>query len=151
MIGKLNDNEIETVLKNNLLGRIGCHDHGRTYVVPINYVYNGKDIIAHSLPGMKIHMMRSNPMVCFEVDEMTDFTNWKSVILWGEYQEITNPRERYQAMKYFVDNSLKVKVSETATPPESLEMKAQPVFPINARPVIYRIVVLEKSGRYEAG
>src|SRR5262245_55037619 len=112
MLGKLNDIEIEDVLKNNVLGRIGCHDDGKTYVVPINYVYDGKDIIAHSVFGMKIQMMRNSPEVCLEVDEITDFTNWKSVVVWGEYQEITDPMERYRAVKYLVENTLQIKVSE---------------------------------------
>ena len=88
MLGKLNDTQIEEVLANNVLGRIGCHDDGRTYIVPINYVYDGKNIIAHSTPGMKIQMMRHNPQVCFEVDEMIDFSNWKSVIVYGTFEEL---------------------------------------------------------------
>ncbi len=118
MLGKLSSVEIDAVLKNNFLGRIGCHDDGKTYVVPINYVYDGKDIIAHSISGMKIQMMRRNPQVCFEVDELTNFTNWKSVIVWGEYQEITGAIERYHAIKYFVEKVLPLKISETAIPPE---------------------------------
>src|SRR5205809_756868 len=118
MLGKLNENEIEEVLSNNLFGRLGCHDDGKTYVVPVNYVYDGNNIIAHSVWGMKIQMMRNNPQVCFEVDEIVDFTNWKSVIIWGEFQEITDPHERYRAIKYFVDRTLHVKISEAAIPPE---------------------------------
>lgn len=150
MLGKLNDKEIDTVLKSNVFGRIGCHDEGKTYVVPINYVYDGKDIIAHSVAGMKIQMMRKNPEVCFQVDEIIDFTNWKSVIVWGEYQEITDPMERYRAMKYFVDRTLRLKISETAIPPETTMQRLHPRSPGNIKPVIYRIVILEKSGRYEA-
>lgn len=146
MIGRLNDKEIEAVLKNNLLGRIGCHNEGRTYVVPISYVYDGKDIIAHSVPGMKIQMMRKNPRVCFEVDEMTDYNNWRSVIAWGEYQEIRDPWERYRAIKSFVDRTMEIKMNETAMSPSTNE---KAVNWANARPVIYRIVILEKSGRYE--
>ena len=54
MLGKLTDKEIKQVLQNNLLGRIGCHDDGKTYIVPVNYVYDGTYIIAHSMMGMKI-------------------------------------------------------------------------------------------------
>ena len=98
MIGKLTDDQIEEVLKENVLGRIGCNDGKKTYVVPVNYVYDGKFIIAHSVYGMKIEMMRKNKQVCFEVDEMKSFTNWKSVIVWGEYQELAEERDRYSAM-----------------------------------------------------
>ncbi|MGZ8558930.1 MAG: pyridoxamine 5'-phosphate oxidase family protein, partial [Chitinophagaceae bacterium] len=102
MIGILTDQQIEEVFKENVLGRIGCNDGSKTYIVPVNYVYDGKFIIAHSVAGMKIRMMRKNPAVCFEVDEMKSFTNWKSVIAWGEYQELTNERDRYYALKLFL-------------------------------------------------
>jgi nitroimidazol reductase NimA-like FMN-containing flavoprotein (pyridoxamine 5'-phosphate oxidase superfamily) len=119
------------------------------YVVPINYVYDGRYIIAHSLVGMKIEMMRRNPNVCFEVDEVKDFTNWKSVIAWGEYQELVAERERYAAMKLFVDRMLRMKISETAIPPELSEQRVHPRSPGNIRPVIYRILLSEKTGRFE--
>jgi uncharacterized protein len=149
MIGKLTDDQIEEVLKENVLGRIGCNDGKKNYVVPINYVYDGKFIIAHSVAGMKIQMMRKNSDVCFEVDEMKSFTKWKSVILWGEYQELTDEHARYCAMKLFVDKMMHMKISETAIPPEISEKRVHPRSPGNIRPVIYRIVITEKTGRYE--
>jgi uncharacterized protein len=149
MIGKLTSEQIEEVLKENVFGRIGCCEENKTYVVPINYVYDGKYIIGHSVAGMKIRMMRMNPHVCFEVDEMKNFTNWKSVIVWGEYQELTDERERYAAMKLFVDKMLRMKISETAVPPEMSDERVHPRSPGNIKPVIYRIVITEKTGRYE--
>jgi nitroimidazol reductase NimA-like FMN-containing flavoprotein (pyridoxamine 5'-phosphate oxidase superfamily) len=149
MIGKLNKEQIEEVLKGSVLGRIGCSDGKKTYVVPVNYVYDGKYIIGHSLAGMKILMMRKNPEVCFEVDELKSLTKWKSVIVWGHYQELTDERERYHAMKLFVDRMLKMKISETAIPPEISETRVHPRSPGNIKPIIYRIVITEKTGRFE--
>lgn len=149
MIGHLTEQQVNEVLQRNILGRIGCCDGEKVYVVPINYVFDGKNIIAHSVEGMKISMMRKNAHVCFEVDELTDHTHWKSVVAWGEYEELTGERERYQAMKLFVDRMLHLKISETATPPEIAEARVHPRSPGNIRPVIYRIIITEKTGRYE--
>lgn len=149
MIGRLNDEEIDEVLRSNVLGRIGCTDGTKMYVVPINYVYDGKFIIAHSVAGMKIEMMRRNPEVCFEVDEVKNFTNWKSVIAWGQYQELIAERERYAAMKLFVDRMIRMKISETAVPPEISDTRVHPRSPGNIRPVIYRLLLTEKTGRFE--
>ncbi len=149
MIGTLTDEQIEEVLKGNVLGRVGCSEGNKVYVVPINYVYDGKHIIGHSVVGMKIRMMRNNPAVCFEVDEMKSFTNWKSVIVWGQYEELTDERERYPAMKLFVDRMLRMKISETAIPPELSEQRVHPRSPGNIKPVIYRIIITEKTGRFE--
>ena len=150
MIGNLNEEQINEVLSQNVLGRLGCGDKGKIYVVPINYVFDGRNIIAHSVMGMKIRMMRNNPEVCFEVDEMKDFNNWKSVIAWGTYQELEDERERYAAMKLFVDRMMRMKISETAIPPEISGQRVHPRSPENIRPVIYRIVLHEKTGRYES-
>lgn len=149
MIGRMNDEEMKELLRSNVLGRLGCSDKTKTYVVPINYIYDGKSIIAHSVVGMKIEMMRKNPRVCFEVDEMKDFTNWKSVIAWGEYQELTDERDRYAAMKLFVDRMLHMKISETAVPPEITEQRVHPRSPGYIKPVIYRILITEMTGRFE--
>ena len=149
MIGKLNKEDIEEFLKENVLGRIGCHDKGKTFVVPVSYVYDGKYIIVHSVEGTKIRMMRKNPNICFEVDEMKSSTNWKSVIVWGIYQELTDERDRYYAMKLFVERMMKLKVSSTATPLKISEQRVHPHKPGSVRPVIYRILLEEKTGRYE--
>ncbi len=149
MIGKLSDDEMEAFLTANVLGRIGCNDGKKTYVVPINYVYDGKFIIAHSVAGMKIEMMRKNPDVCFEVDEMKSFTNWKSVIAWGRYQELTDEHARYYAMKLFVNKMMYIKISNSAAPPQISEPGPHKKFAGTAKPVIYRIVIIEKTGRFE--
>ena len=149
MIGKLTGEQIEELLKENVLGHIGCTDGKKTYVVPVNYAYDGKFIIANSLIGMKIEMMRKNPQVCFEVDEMKSFTNWKSVIVWGEYQELTDERDRYYAMKHFVDRMIHLKISKSAIPAETSEKMEHPHSLGNMKPIIYRIVITEKTGRFE--
>lgn len=84
MLGKLNDEQIEETLRTNLLGRIGCHANDLTYVVPVHYVYQEPYIYAHSATGLKISLMRKNPAVCFEIDEIRDFFNWQSVICWAD-------------------------------------------------------------------
>ena len=148
MIGKLNDTDIEFVLQNNLLGRLGCNDGNKTFVYPVNYVFDGRHVYAHAVEGTKIRVMRKNPSVCLTVDDIKDQRNWKCVMLWGKYEEITDNRERYAAMKMFVDRTLRMKISETSIPPESAE-RSHPRSPGNILPVFYKIVITEKSGRYE--
>lgn len=54
MLGELNPTMIERLLHDNIVGRIGCHSFGRTYVVPITYAYDGNAIYAHSAEGTKL-------------------------------------------------------------------------------------------------
>lgn len=150
MLGKLNTDQIDAVLKANITGRIGCTDGVKVYVVPVSYAFNGDYVIAHSKEGMKIDMMRAHPHVCFQVDEIDNYANWRSVIAWGDYEEITDPRERYYAMKYLVSHLMHRQVSETAGLDEmqkAVEHTHEPDH--HPRPVVYRIRLKEKTGRYE--
>jgi len=148
MVGNLTEEEMKEVLRNNIIGRIGCNDGERTYVVPVSYLFDGDNIIAHSLEGMKIYMMRRNPEVCFEVDEMTSFTNWRSVILWGQYEEIKDERERVEAMDSFVHRMLRLKISKTAQTPETSRIRLHPRTG-KLRTIVYRIVVNKMTGKFE--
>ena len=149
MIGKLTDEQIEEVLNQNVFGHLGCNDGFNTYVYPINYVYDGKFIISHSNAGSKIQVMRQNGRVCFQVDEVKNFINWKSVMIMGVYQELEDERERYNAMKALMDRNLHLKINETAFLYGTTEQRNHQQLPGNSRPAIYRIVIDEKNGRYE--
>jgi hypothetical protein len=148
MVGNLTEDQMKEVLRNNIIGRIGCNDGERTYVVPVSYLYDGEHIIAHSLEGMKILMMRRNPDVCFEVDEMKSFTNWRSVILWGQYQEIKDEKERMEAIDAFVHRMLRVRISETAQTPETSHIQLHPRSG-KLRTIVYRIIVEKMTGKFE--
>lgn len=148
MVGKLNTEQIEVMLKENVLGRIGCSDGKQIHVIPVNYVYDGKFIIAHSAEGMKTAIMRKNPNICFEIDEMKSFTEWKSVIVWGVYQELTNEWDRYHALQYLVERMMYIKINKTALRDE-LEQESGLQCYHPAKAIIYRIIIQEKKGRFE--
>jgi uncharacterized protein len=151
MLGSLTQQQMEEVMIRNVTGRIGCYDGKRTYIVPVNYAYNEKDVIIHSREGMKINIMRSNPQVCFQVDELKALNNWKSVIAWGVYEEITDEKEKYYAMKFLVSRLMHLAVSETANLPHMQGDNGSDSYkPEVIRPVVYRIKVEEKTGRFES-
>lgn len=81
--------EIDEVLRAGLVGRIGCHDDGATYVVPVIYAYDGEAFYVVSGEGRKLAMMRANPRVCFEVDEVVERApRWRSVVAEGRFEEL---------------------------------------------------------------
>ncbi len=92
MIEDLDAQEIDDFLRRQRIGRVGCHADGRTYVVPLIYVWDGECVYVQSVEGRKIEMMRANPEVCFEVDEYEDDGSWRSVILEGTYEELEGSR-----------------------------------------------------------
>ena len=88
MIAELDRAEIDELLHAQVVGRIGCHTDGATFVVPVIYAYDGEAFYAYSLEGRKIRMMRANPSVCFEVDEYDGRGSWRSAIAQGTYEEL---------------------------------------------------------------
>ena len=89
---ELAQSEVDAFLRRQLVGRVGCHSDGSTYVVPVIYVWDGDCVYVQSMEGRKIEMMRRNPEVCFEVDEYAPDGSWCSVILRGVYEELGSAR-----------------------------------------------------------
>lgn len=77
-------------LSTNYIGRIGYISRGSPEIIPITYYFNEKQktIISYSSEGYKIAAMRKNPAVSFQVDEIKSLTNWKSVLLNGQFEEL---------------------------------------------------------------
>jgi nitroimidazol reductase NimA-like FMN-containing flavoprotein (pyridoxamine 5'-phosphate oxidase superfamily) len=88
MILELSPGEVDELLRAQVVGRIGCHAGGLTYVVPVIYAYADDGVYVASIEGQKIRMMRENPRICFEVDEYDGAGGWRSVIVQGVYEEL---------------------------------------------------------------
>ncbi|MBS1562754.1 MAG: pyridoxamine 5'-phosphate oxidase family protein [Bacteroidetes bacterium] len=147
MMGKLSDMEIEEVLKTQFVGRIGCCAGNESYVVPISYAYDGHYIYGRTKEGKKIDMMRRNPSVCFEVDEMKDMANWRSVITQGLFEELTDRPKRNEALHILVERILPLVSSETTHLTKLWPFPDDDVDGIKG--VVFRIRLTEKTGRFE--
>jgi uncharacterized protein len=141
MIRSLADDDIERVLRAQVLGRIGCHAAGRTYVVPVSYVYADGAVYAHSGGGLKIQMMRQNPEVCFEVDQVEDLVNWTSAICWGTYEELTGA-EAQRGLE-LLRQALRARLPRAA---EHGHLAAEESVGESVA-VVFRLKLSEKSGR----
>lgn len=147
MIGKLTDQQIEELLYSHIVGRVGCHANGITYIVPISYAYDGEYIYGHTKEGMKIDIMRQNPAVCFEVDELRDVANWKSVITWGRFEELLWPEEREVALRKLAERILPMLPSQTMHLSPDYPFMPEDVNSIEG--VVFRISVRQRTGRFE--
>lgn len=146
MIGTLTKGQCQRVLIASMIGRIACHSSGKTYITPITYVFDGGYIYAHSKEGLKVEMMRKNPDVCFQVDQIDNLANWRSVIVWGKYEELTSSEEQEQALKILINGLHAFQTGDSVKPPKSTaDMNPHK----EKRPVIYRISIEEISGRFE--
>lgn len=147
MTGSLTESQARQLLKRTTIGRVGCFDGGRVYIVPVNYLYDEGCIIGHSHAGKKISAMRKNPDVCFEVDQINSYKNWKSVIAWGTYEEINDPTEKWNVMKLLLKHKLYIKSGEKSPVPEIASMRLHPR--TESHIIVYKIVLHKITGRYE--
>lgn len=148
MLGKLNENQIEDLLTKQVTGRLGCHANGITYIVPINYFYRNPYIFAHSAGGQKIDMMRKNPKVCFQVDEIESVFRWKSVIAWGKFEEITGFDEKQQAMQGLIHRMMPLADKPTDHPHHGITEKEAEI-DTKIEVIVFKITLSKKTGRFE--
>ena len=94
MIEELGLRDAQQLLREKITGHLGCNVDSEPYVVPVSYLYQDDCLYIHSLPGRKIEALRAHPRACLQVDEVTDPYNWRSVIAFGQYEEIIDLQER---------------------------------------------------------
>jgi nitroimidazol reductase NimA-like FMN-containing flavoprotein (pyridoxamine 5'-phosphate oxidase superfamily) len=148
MLGELTSEQIEHLLHSEVVGRIGCHAENRTYVVPVNYAYDGEFLYGHAAPGMKLRMMQSNPEICFQVDHRTSLSDWQSVIAWGTFEELQGA-EATRAMDLLLDRLLPLLAG---TGPLITGGEARTTLAADTpveQLVLYRIRLRERTGRFE--
>lgn len=148
MLADLNEDGIDNLLSNELLGRIGCSAYGITYIVPVHYAYEEPFIYAQSAEGLKVRFMRQNPEVCFEVDHLENFFNWRSAICWGTFEEITGDSEKQLAMQKIAARIAPYLHMHDAHAAHGITERAADVG-ATAPLVVYRIRLRKKSGKFE--
>ena len=80
--------ECRTALEKANVGRLACTLDGQPYVVPINFAFDGTYLYGFTTLGQKVEWMRSNPLVCVELDKVIDDSHWMSIIVFGRYEEL---------------------------------------------------------------
>jgi nitroimidazol reductase NimA-like FMN-containing flavoprotein (pyridoxamine 5'-phosphate oxidase superfamily) len=129
---ELTRDEIDALLRDQVVGRIGCHAAGETYVVPVIYAWDGEAVWVATVEGRKTRTMRANPKVCFEVDEYSGPGVWRSAILQGDYEELADDDAEHAL------ELLRARFSGgTARRPRET----------GREPVVFRIRVREATGR----
>lgn len=147
MTGSLTDFQIETLLTSQVIARLGCGQDNELYVVPVLFAYDKPYIYSHTREGRKVALMRQQPQVCMEVDQIDNLSNWRSVIIWGQFEELTGnaAEDGLQILK----NRL-YPLTTSSYSQSLLDLQAKDVARVEQRAeVIYRVRVERQSGRFE--
>ena len=92
-IHEMTIDECYSALQKASVGRLGCALNNQPYVVPINFAFDGSCLYGFTTLGQKVEWLRANPLVSFEIDEVTGHNNWMSIILFGRYEELPDKAE----------------------------------------------------------
>ena len=107
--------EMHALLQRESFGHLGCARDGRPYVVPMHYAYDGKELYFITTEGMKTQFIEANPKVCLQVEEITDSTHWRSVMVIGQAEQLTSAEELERAMKLITERNPSLTPAISAT------------------------------------
>ena len=91
-VNEIPTEECKKVLESTALGRLGCSYENQPYVVPIYFAYEEGYLYGFSTFGQKVKWMRANPKVCLQTDEIKNQSEWVSVVVNGDYEELAEPQ-----------------------------------------------------------
>jgi nitroimidazol reductase NimA-like FMN-containing flavoprotein (pyridoxamine 5'-phosphate oxidase superfamily) len=135
---ELSRDETEAMLLRNRVGRLAFSLHDRVDIQPIHYIYERGWLYGRTSEGDKITALTHNQWVAFEVDEVTDLFDWRSIVIHGSFW-IMHPRGSPRA------EELWAKAAELVSKivPGSLTESD----PVAFRQTLFRIAVSDLRGR----
>lgn len=94
VIDQMTERECVALATRSSLARLACALDNQPYIIPVHFAYDSGFIYVLSTFGQKIEWMRENPKVCVAIDEIVSDSQWSSVVVTGEYEELREPRHR---------------------------------------------------------
>jgi uncharacterized protein len=97
IIHEMTQQEVKEFLGRASIGRLACVANNRPYIVPLSFAYNSVYLYSLTTVGQKIDWMRKNPKVCVQFDEIQSTNMWQSVIVQGDFEELTSDPQHIEA------------------------------------------------------
>jgi nitroimidazol reductase NimA-like FMN-containing flavoprotein (pyridoxamine 5'-phosphate oxidase superfamily) len=104
-IEEMGNEEIIELMSHVDYGHIACSRENHPYVVPIHFSYNYPYIYVYTTEGKKAEIIRENPEVCLQMEEVASDQEWKSVIVVGDAEQISDQQEREKALALIVERN----------------------------------------------
>jgi uncharacterized protein len=136
---EMSHHEIDDLLARSRYGHLACSQNDQPYVVPIYFAYDKPDIYVYTTAGLKSEMIARNPKICLQVEEIDDHGAWRSLVLTGQAEQITEPVERERAIGIIR--------SENPTLLPALAIKWANDWMRKNIEVVYRIKITTSTGR----
>jgi uncharacterized protein len=142
-IQEMTARECRSMLTGARVARLACARNNQPYVVPVHVDLDDDFLYGFATLGQKIEWMRENPLVCLEIDELTSFGKWASVVVFGRYEELPD------ASEYEGSRNVALRLFERHAAwwePASVPLDGHPQRP----PIVFRIRIDRVTGRIAA-
>lgn len=104
-IDEMGSKEIQDLLQQVGYGHLGCALEDHPYVVPMHYYFEDPDIYLFTTEGMKTKYIDANPEVCLQVEEVHDLLHWRSVIVTGRAERLTEQQDIDRALQFIKERN----------------------------------------------
>lgn len=98
-IDEMGQKEIHDLLDKVNYGHLGCTVEGHPYVLPMHYYFENPELYIFTTEGMKTQYIDANPEVCLQVEEIHHLSHWRSVIVMGRAERLTDQQDIDRAMQ----------------------------------------------------
>jgi uncharacterized protein len=137
-VRELDRAECERILARNHVGRLAYARKNLVDIEPVHYVYADGWVHGRTSVGRKLSLLGSTWWpVAFEVDEVEDLWNWRSVVVHGGFYPAPRARAEHDPTWQRAIELLRTFVPETFTERD----------PFPQRDVLFRIAAQELTGR----
>jgi uncharacterized protein len=113
---EMGQKEIQSLLQQVRYGHLGYIHEGKPYVMPMNYYLGDSVIYLFTTEGMKTHDVDANPDVCLQVEEIHGSLHWRSAIVTGQVERITEQQDIDRAMQFIKERYHLLSIEPGSTP-----------------------------------
>ena len=103
-IDEMSSKEIKDFLQETGYGHLGFIHKGKPCVMPMHYYLKDSDkdsdIYLFTTEGMKTHDIDENPEICLQVEAIQDPLHWRSVIVNGRAEQLTEQQDIDRARQF---------------------------------------------------
>ncbi|NDJ19845.1 pyridoxamine 5'-phosphate oxidase family protein [Myxacorys almedinensis] len=104
-IDEMGQQEIQGFLQQVGYGHLGCIHEGKPYVIPMHYYFDDPALYLFTTEGMKTHAIDANPEVCLQIEEIHDPLHWRSVIVNGRADRLTEQPDIDHALQFIKEHN----------------------------------------------
>jgi nitroimidazol reductase NimA-like FMN-containing flavoprotein (pyridoxamine 5'-phosphate oxidase superfamily) len=92
-------------IKTKKYGNLALCGRNQPYCIPIAYTHTDAALLLYqSSRGRALEYLEENQRACFEIHDINDFRDWKSVIIEGWICRVTDPAELRDAIRRIEEN-----------------------------------------------